>query len=186
MVKEERGKWEQGRWGMSYNHLEVKWSKSRSVVSDSVTLWTILSRNSPGQNTGVGSRPLLQGIFPTQGSNPGLLHCGHILYQLSHKGKPFNHCYCNTSSLGISILLETCAWVFHILHGHRRLWIVRLDGRPGPFESTISSPGRKQSGLESWFSVLHLLSFGHCWKVMSCSVKGLTSVACKYWTSLVA
>ena len=31
--------------------------------------------NSTGQNTGVGSRSLLQGIFPTQGSNPGLLHC---------------------------------------------------------------------------------------------------------------
>ena len=44
--------------------------------------------NSPGQNTGVGSLFLLQGIFPTQGSNPGLLHCGQILYQLSHKGSP--------------------------------------------------------------------------------------------------
>ena len=32
--------------------------------------------NSPGQNTGVGSLSLLQGIFPTQGSNPGLLHAG--------------------------------------------------------------------------------------------------------------
>ena len=37
------------------------------------------------KNTGVGSRSLLQGIFPTQGSNPGLLHCRRILYQLSHK-----------------------------------------------------------------------------------------------------
>ena len=42
--------------------------------------------NSPGQNTGVGSLSLLQGIFPTQGLNPGLVHCGQILYQLSHKG----------------------------------------------------------------------------------------------------
>ena len=41
-----------------------------------------------GQNTGVGSLSLLQGIFPTQGSNPCLLHCGQILYQLSHKGSP--------------------------------------------------------------------------------------------------
>ena len=38
--------------------------------------------NSPGQNTGVGSLSLLQGIFPTQGWNPGLLHCRQILYQL--------------------------------------------------------------------------------------------------------
>jgi len=41
--------------------------------------------NSPGQNTGVGSLSLLQGMFPTQGSNPGLPHCSRILYQLSHK-----------------------------------------------------------------------------------------------------
>ena len=42
--------------------------------------------NSPGQNTGVGSLSFLQGIFPTQGSNPGLLNCRWVLYQLSHKG----------------------------------------------------------------------------------------------------
>ena len=45
-------------------------------------------RNSPGQNTGVVSLSLLQGIFSTKGSNPGLLHCRQILYQLSHKGSP--------------------------------------------------------------------------------------------------
>ena len=44
--------------------------------------------NSPGQNTGVGSLSLLQGIFPTQGSNPGLPHYRRILYQLSLKGSP--------------------------------------------------------------------------------------------------
>ena len=44
--------------------------------------------NSSGHNTGVGSVSLLQGIFPTQGSNPGLPHCRRILYQLSHKGSP--------------------------------------------------------------------------------------------------
>ena len=40
--------------------------------------------NSPGKNTGVGCHSLLQGIFPTQGSNLGFLHCRHILYHLSH------------------------------------------------------------------------------------------------------
>ena len=44
--------------------------------------------NSPGQNTEMGSCSLLQGMFPTQGSNPGLPHCKRILYQLSHKGSP--------------------------------------------------------------------------------------------------
>ena len=44
--------------------------------------------NSPGQNTGVDSHSFLHGIFPTQGSNPGLLHYRQILYQLSHQGSP--------------------------------------------------------------------------------------------------
>ena len=42
--------------------------------------------NSPGKNTEVGCRFLLQGIFPTQGLNPGLPHCRQILYHLSHQG----------------------------------------------------------------------------------------------------
>ena len=42
--------------------------------------------NSPGQNARVGSLSLLQQIFPTQESNPGLLHCRQILHQLSYQG----------------------------------------------------------------------------------------------------
>ena len=58
-------------------------------MSDSLRTHGIYSPwNSPGQNTGVGSCSLLQGIFPTQGSNPGLLHCRRVLYQLSHKVSP--------------------------------------------------------------------------------------------------
>ena len=44
--------------------------------------------DSPGRNTGVGCHVLLQGIFPTQGSNSDLPHCRRILFQLSHKGSP--------------------------------------------------------------------------------------------------
>ena len=44
--------------------------------------------DSPGKNTGVGCHALLQGIFPTQGLNPGLLHYRQILYSLSHQGSP--------------------------------------------------------------------------------------------------
>ena len=44
--------------------------------------------DSPGKNTRVCCHALLQGIFPTQGSNPGLPHCGWILNQLSYKGRP--------------------------------------------------------------------------------------------------
>ena len=64
-------------------------SESCSVVSHSLWPHGLLSPwNSPGQNVGVGSLSLLQGIFPTQESNPGLPHCRWILYQLSHKGSP--------------------------------------------------------------------------------------------------
>ena len=44
--------------------------------------------DSPGKDTRVGCHVLLQGIFPTQGSNPGLPHCQQILYHLSHQGSP--------------------------------------------------------------------------------------------------
>ena len=44
--------------------------------------------DSPGKNTGVGCHDLLQGIFPTQGSNPGPLHWRRILYHLSHQASP--------------------------------------------------------------------------------------------------
>ena len=42
----------------------------------------------PGKNTGFGCHFLLQGIFPNQGSNPGLLHCRQMLYRLSPQGSP--------------------------------------------------------------------------------------------------
>ena len=69
--------------------LSLSESESSSVVSDS--LWPhglYSSWNSPGQNTGMGSLSLLQGISPTQGSNPDLPHCRQILYQVNHKGSP--------------------------------------------------------------------------------------------------
>ena len=49
-----------------------------------------LSSELPGKskNSGVGCHFLLQGIFPTQGSNLGLLNCKQILYHLSHQGSP--------------------------------------------------------------------------------------------------
>ena len=76
---------------------ELEWLKMSSTRGVKVKVtqlcWTLCNPhglyspwNSPGQYTGVGSLSLLQGIFPTQGSNPGLPHCRWILYQLSHKG----------------------------------------------------------------------------------------------------
>ena len=67
-------------------------SVSRSVMSDSLRYYELQPTrlfcpwDSPGQNTGGGCHSLLQGIFPTQGLNPGLLHYHQILYCLSHQG----------------------------------------------------------------------------------------------------
>ena len=67
-------------------------SESHSVMCDSLQphgLWPtrlLCSRDYPGKNTGVGFHFLLQGIFLTQGSNPGLPHCRQMLYCLSHQG----------------------------------------------------------------------------------------------------
>ena len=60
-------------------------SESCSVMSDSLQPHGLYNPwNSPGQNTGVDGLSLLQGIFPTQGSNPGLPPYGQTLYHLSH------------------------------------------------------------------------------------------------------
>ena len=76
---------------MYYGTNALDYCESCSVVSNSLRPHGLYSpRNSPGQNTGVCSLSLLQGIFPTQGLNPGLPHCRQILYQLSHKGSPEN------------------------------------------------------------------------------------------------
>ena len=81
-------------WGKSitrreFNMHKVKRSESRSVVSYSLQPHGPYSPwNSPDQNTGVSSSSFLQGIFPTQELNRGLLHCRWILYQLSCQGSP--------------------------------------------------------------------------------------------------
>ena len=74
-------------------------------MSDSLRLHELYGPwNSPGQNTGVGSLSLLQGIFPTQGWKPGLPHCRQILYQLSHKGSQYVFQCCVTDDSRLSTL----------------------------------------------------------------------------------
>ena len=64
-------------------------SESHSVMSNSwQTPWTVQSMEFSRLEYWVGNLFLFQGIFPTQGSNPGLLHWRWILYQLSHKRSP--------------------------------------------------------------------------------------------------
>ena len=64
----------------------VKWSEVK-VAQSCITLCDSMKFSRPEYWS--GSLSLLQGIFPTQGLNPGLLHCRRILYQLSHKGSPW-------------------------------------------------------------------------------------------------
>ena len=56
------------------------------------------------KNTRVGSLSLLQGIFPTQESNQGLLHCRWIIYQLSYQGSP--NCFCLLSFLNMPTFVK--------------------------------------------------------------------------------
>ena len=98
-------------------------SESHSVLSDSLWPHGLYSPwNSPGQNTGVGGLSLLQGIFPTQGLNPGLPHFRQILYKLSYKGSP----KIGWNDLLIAIRQESCqhpSWVIvHSLLEHLR-WL---------------------------------------------------------------
>ena len=70
-------------------------AQSLSCVRLSVTPWTVPARplcpwDSPGMTTGVGCHVLLQGIFPTQGWNPCLLHCRWILYRWAFIRRPEN------------------------------------------------------------------------------------------------
>ena len=106
---------------------------SRSVVFDSLRphglepTRLLCPWDSPGQNTGVGGHSLLQGIFPTQGLNLGLLHCRQIPYRLSHQGSPG----CQPTTL---------------LSGRRSLWPI-LDRMVGfPWEKEEKRSRKHQVG----------------------------------------
>ena len=80
-------------------------SESRSVLLDSLRLHGLYSSwNSPGQNIGVGNHSLLQGIFPTQGSNQGIPHCRQMPYQLSHRGSLGDNLNCNQQGNTLQLL----------------------------------------------------------------------------------
>ena len=110
-------------------------SVSRSVVSDALRHYVLyLARllcpwNSPGKNTGVGSCPRLQGIFPSQGSNLGFPHCRQILYCLSHQRSPEVYRY--SCKLGMrSDLISCCLCPFPffspILSSRHCQWLIHI------------------------------------------------------------
>ena len=96
--------------GVAYYHLfpskKRKWSEVK-VTQSCPTLCTTMDCspwNSLGQNTGVGRLSIFQGIFPTQESNLGLLHCRQILYQLRYQGSP--HQTCERRPVYVAVLLK--------------------------------------------------------------------------------
>ena len=74
--------------------------------------------NSPGKKSGMGCHVLLQGLFPTQGSNPGLPHCRRILYHLSHQESLpiifFKACY--YASLNNSLCLIKITYIILFIY----------------------------------------------------------------------
>ena len=83
--------------------------------------------DSPGKNTGVGCHALLQGIFPIQGSNPGLPHCRQILYHLSHQGSLV------FVLIFISVLKFNVIEVFIMTHYIQRLTLFSSDRQKADF-----------------------------------------------------
>ena len=114
--------------------------------------------NSPGQNTGVGNCSLFQGIFPTQGLNPGLPHCRQILYQLSHQGSPRKQ---GGEAVLIKVRLRTGS---ALLKAHS---VVQAD-----LGSTWSQGERTRSHLQMQRKTIHLcLSFFLFWLYyMACGI----------------
>ena len=77
--------------------------------------------DSPDENTGVDCHALLQGIFPTQGLNLGLLHCRQILYHLSHEGIPIYNRICMYDA-HIHILYIYYTHIIHTFHIYISYW----------------------------------------------------------------
>ena len=130
--------------------------------------------NSPGKNTGVGCHFLLQGIFLTQGSNPGLLHSRQILYRLNHQG------ISSMSLLNISCIfsiLVSCLFICNSIL-FSRFWIIFtiiilnfLSGRLSISSSFVWFGGHWSCSFTSWvflclFILFRLLCLGwsfHFW-----------------------
>ena len=138
----------------TFGSWKLKWksgNESRSVMFDSLRPHGLFSPwNSPGQNTGVGSRSLLQGIFPTQGSNPGLPHCRWILYQLSHEGS--------------SRILEWVGYLFWSGSSWLRNWTGVSCITGGFFTSWATREAiQPYKGMKFW----HMLQHGRILKILS-------------------
>ena len=107
--------------------------------------------NSPGHNTGVGSLSLLQGIFPTQGTNPGLLYCRPILYQLSYQNLTIFKIFLRRDGWWYEQI-----WFFSFFGGENTVyWILFIEYCLSPSGSSVSISGsgfskRPMQDVRSW------------------------------------
>ena len=130
-------------------------SEGCPVVSDSWRLHRLCSPwNCPGQNTGVGSFSLLQGIFPTQGLNPGFPHCRQILYQLSYQGS-----LVTKAPIWLKLFLESVTKPYHIqtlYSSHKTDYSAKVKWRNGilKIKLVILSEIFKLPWLKEWSLVL--------------------------------
>ena len=126
-------------------------SVSCSVVSDSLQPHGLNSpRNSPGQNTGVSSYFLLKGIFPPQGSNPGLLHCRQSL-PAEPPGKPKNTGVGRLSLLQQIFLTQESTW--GLLHCRQIFYHLSYQGSPRTLEWVAYPFSRGSSQPRNWTGV---------------------------------
>ena len=96
--------------------------------------------NSPGKNTRVGFHALVQGIFPTQGSNPGLPHCRLNLYHLSYKEAL-------TKRIQLFCYSTDCSLLGSSVHGISQARILEWVAIPSPED--LPNPGTKPD-LRHW------------------------------------
>ena len=171
--------------------------KSESYIWLFVIPWTIAARlsyprNSPGKNTGVGCHALLQGIFPTQGLNLGIPHCGQILYHLSHSNSgcqmlqqqpslpltpegptrsPGSH---GPSGRAACTTAWTCGRVFSCSGSHQNSqlfnpWIGRIPWRRETLPTPVFWPGEFQGLNNPWDFTGKNTEVGYCFLLQGSS-----------------
>ena len=130
-----------------------------------------LSMEFSRQGTGVGSHSLVQGIFPTQGSNLGLLHCRQILYHLSHQGSP------RVITFRIKFMIPSVLSDFSFPHS--LLSFLSLSLPPSP----LPSPCLPFVAIEQFQSVWATLPQSSTWehlRVVSTSLLGTNFGVCAF------
>ena len=110
------------------------------------SLW--VHEDSPDMNTGVGCHAILEGVFPTQGSNPGLPHCRQIVYHLNHQGSPRIQKWVAYAFSRESLQLRDWTQVSHIAGRLFTSWAIReaqeyWSGYPIPSPADLHDPGIK-------------------------------------------